>query len=213
MRRSPPLLLMNNSDGNVVGFVTAYTVNREIGFSADEAVEFALAGLSGRREIAAVRKRATDLGLPVSITAALLRSSDDGVAVFQEVLGELPIEGATSDARRTIAAILAVSLEPAQAVRRWVEAREMLAGLGMQGSYATSPLRLVHPTRGVLASSLSRTPPPARPWPIRRSMTPTGSHLSWPMKAHVTRRIRGPVAGSIRAWDHSIRSRCCITAG
>jgi hypothetical protein len=44
--------------------------------------------------------------------------------------------GITGDSRRTIAAILAISLEPAQAERRWLEARQALSDLGLQGSYA-----------------------------------------------------------------------------
>ena len=44
--------------------------------------------------------------------------------------------GVKGDTRRTIAAVLAISLEPAQAVRRWTEAREALAALGLIGAYA-----------------------------------------------------------------------------
>ena len=129
------LLLMNNSDGRIAEFVGAYTTNRELGFPADEAVEHALAGLTKRKQIELIRDRSEDLGIPVSITAALIRRRDDGIAIFEEVLAELPIEVELAN-RRTIAAILAISLEPAQAARRWTDARRMLADLGLEGSYA-----------------------------------------------------------------------------
>ena len=131
------LLLMNNSDGNVPQFASAYATNRDLGFPPDEAVEYALAGLTHRKEIERIRDRSDDLGIPVSITAALIRSRDDGVEVFEELLSELPVEEESTPAtRRTIAAILAISLEPAQAVRRWTEARQMLGRLGLEGAYA-----------------------------------------------------------------------------
>ena len=60
----------------------------------------------------------------------------DGVAVYTELLDQLAETGVTGDARRTIAGILAVSLEPAQALRRWTESRAELAALGLEGSYA-----------------------------------------------------------------------------
>ena len=49
---------------------------------------------------------------------------------------QLAGEGVKGDNRRTIAAVLAISLEPAQAMRRWVEARQALAALGVVGAYA-----------------------------------------------------------------------------
>ena len=46
---------MNNSDGNVPQFASAYATNRDLGFPPDEAVEYALAGLTHRKEIERIR--------------------------------------------------------------------------------------------------------------------------------------------------------------
>lgn len=149
------LLLMNNDADDVGDFIAAYEANRARGIDAETAVEYALAGLTHPGEIARIRKEADRLGLPVSMTAALLRRRDDGPEVYRAIADELAgagagvgstsrrtstaVRGATTvsgDTRRTIAAVLAISLEPAQAVRRWTEAREALAALGLVGAYA-----------------------------------------------------------------------------
>jgi len=130
------LLLLNHDEDDLDDFVAAYHSNRDLGLDPGEAVECALAGLREPGEIERVRAEAKRLGLPVSITTALLRRRDDGPAVYQELLDELAKEGVSGDARQTIAGILAVSLEPAQALRRWFEAREALATLGLEGTYA-----------------------------------------------------------------------------
>lgn len=130
------LLLLNRDEEAVPEFIAAYQRNRDHDLTPAESVEYSLAGLSNPRRVAAVREQAKRLGLPVAITAALLERRTDGVAVYQELLDELARLEVTGDARRTIAGILAVSLEPAQAVRRWREARDELALLGLEGSYA-----------------------------------------------------------------------------
>ncbi len=130
------LLLLNRDEDSVPEFIAAYQRNRDEDLTPSEAVEYALAGLSNPRRVAAVREESKRLGLPVAITAALLERRTDGVAVYHELLDELAEAGMTGDTRRTIAGILAVSLEPAQALRRWTEAREELAALGLEGSYA-----------------------------------------------------------------------------
>ncbi len=130
------LLVLNRDDDDVDDFLAAYDRNREQGFVPSESVEYALAGLTDRRSIAAVRDAADQRGIPVSIAAALLRRRDDGFAVFRELERELTRHGVDTDIGRTIAGILAVSLEPAQALRRWLEARAALGALGLEGSYA-----------------------------------------------------------------------------
>jgi len=130
------LLLMNHDETNATEFVDAYNANRRRGNDPGEAVELALAGLRHPADIKLVRAEAKRLGLPVSITTALLRRRDDGPEVYEQLLRELAGEGIEGDSRRTIAGILAVSLEPAQATIRWVEARKALADLGLEGSYA-----------------------------------------------------------------------------
>ncbi len=130
------LLLLNRDEESVPEFLAAYSRNREEDLTPSEAVEYALAGLSNPRRVAAVREQSKRLGLPVAITAALLERRTDGVAVYNGLLDELAEAGVTGDARRTIAGILAVSLEPAQALRRWTESRVELAALGLEGSYA-----------------------------------------------------------------------------
>jgi uncharacterized membrane protein YgcG len=130
------LLVLNNDEAAVEEFVDAYDKNRASRLPADESVEYALAGLTSLRKIKAIRSKAERLGLPVGLTAALLRARADGVAVYEELAVSLVEHGITGDSRRTIAAILAISLEPAQAERRWLEARRALSDLGLEGSYA-----------------------------------------------------------------------------
>jgi uncharacterized membrane protein YgcG len=130
------LLLMNRDEGNVDRFIQTYEQRRDAGLGPAEAVEYALAGLRQAAEIERVRSEARDLGLPISITTALIRRRDDGPEVYAEILDELAAHEVEGDTRRTIAGVLAISLEPAQAVRRWLEAREHLAALGLEGSYA-----------------------------------------------------------------------------
>ena len=130
------LLLMNHDETNATEFIEAYNANRGRGLDPGEAVELALAGLRHPSDIKLVRAEATRLGLPVSITTALLRRRDDGPEVYQGLLREHANEGVEGDTRRTVAGILAVSLEPSQAVIRWLEARKALADLGLEGAYA-----------------------------------------------------------------------------
>jgi hypothetical protein len=130
------LLLMNNDAEDVDDFIAAYEANRGRGIDAETAVEYALAGLSHPGEIGRIRTEADRLGLPISLTAALLRRRDDGPEIYRELADQLAGAGVKGDTRRTIAAVLAVSLEPAQAMRRWAEARQALAALGLVGAYA-----------------------------------------------------------------------------
>lgn len=130
------LLVLNNDEAAVEEFVDAYEKNRANNLPADQSVEYALAGLTSLRKIKAIRRRADKLGLPVGLTAALLRARPDGVEVYEALAKSLVEHGITGDSRRTIAAILAISLEPAQAERRWLEARRALSDLGLEGSYA-----------------------------------------------------------------------------
>ncbi len=130
------LLLMNNDDDDLDEFVEAYRTNRSEGSGPGEAVEYALAGLRTRKEIDHVRKEAERLDLPVAITAALLRRRDDGPEVYTKLVAELVSHRVTGDTSRTIAGLLAISTEPVQAIRRWLEARQALAGLGLKGAYA-----------------------------------------------------------------------------
>jgi TPM domain len=130
------LLLLNNSEDAVSDFVAAYRVNRENALQPGEAVEYALAGLTHPADIEAVSEAARLHGLPVVIAATLLRNRTDGIASYQALMDELASEGVTGESRSTIAGILAVSLEPSQALRRWLEARAALANLGLSGSYA-----------------------------------------------------------------------------
>ncbi|MBA2338258.1 MAG: TPM domain-containing protein, partial [Acidimicrobiia bacterium] len=130
------LLLMNNDDDDIPEFLEVYAEHRARGQEPDEAVEYALAGLRTPREIQHVKEEATRFGLPVSITTALLRRRDDGPEVYQALLDELATQGVTDESRQTIAGILAISIEPSQAIRRWLEAREALGTLGLSGAYA-----------------------------------------------------------------------------
>ncbi len=145
------LLLMNNDAEDVDEFIAAYETNRGRGVEADTAVEYALAGLTRPSEIARIRAEADKLGIPISLTAALLRRRADGPEVYRALADELARasipegrrrvagrggSGVEGDTRRTVAAVLAISLEPAQAIRRWAEARDALAALGLIGAYA-----------------------------------------------------------------------------
>jgi hypothetical protein len=130
------LLLMNHDETSTGEFIDAYNANRRRSMDPGEAVELALAGLRHPKDIELVRTEAKRLGLPVSITTALLRRRDDGPEVYEQLLRELAEEGVEGDTRRTIAGILAISLEPAQATLRWLEARKALADLGLVGAYA-----------------------------------------------------------------------------
>jgi len=128
-------LLMNNDAGNSGEFIEAYGYHRDHGREPALAVEYALAGLMGSQEIANIRSEAKRLDLPISITAALLRRRDDGPEVYKQLRDELAGHVDTASSR-TIAGILAMSLEPSQALRRWLAARTALESLGLQGSYA-----------------------------------------------------------------------------
>lgn len=132
------LLLMNRDEDNVKKFVRTYRARRNGGSEPSTAVELALAGLRDPAEIRRIQKEATRLGLPVSITAALLRRRDDGPEVYQAILDELSGYGIKGETRRTIAGVLAVSLEPSRAVERWAAALAALDALGLDGdgSYA-----------------------------------------------------------------------------
>ena len=65
-----------------------------------------------------------------------MRRRDDGPEVYQQLLDQLASEGVADGSRQTIAGILAISLEPSQAIRRWQECRAALGALGLQGAYA-----------------------------------------------------------------------------
>lgn len=129
------LLLMNRNEDNIPEFLGAYQEHRDRGFDPAEAVEFALAGLLTAGEVARVRAVTRRLGLPISITAGLLSRRDDGPEVYEQLRDELAAY-TEDDSARTIAGVLAMSLEPSQAMRRWLEAREALHELGLVGSYA-----------------------------------------------------------------------------
>ena len=129
------LLLMNRNEDNTTEFLDAYQLHRDRGFDPAEAVEFALAGLMTEGEVGRVRAVTRRLGLPISITAGLLNRRDDGPEVYEQLRDELATY-TTSDSARTIAGVLAMSLEPSQAMRRWLEARDALHELGLVGSYA-----------------------------------------------------------------------------
>ncbi|MCJ7780063.1 MAG: hypothetical protein MUQ27_04495, partial [Acidimicrobiia bacterium] len=129
------LLLMNRNERNTREFLDGYRRHRDRGFDPAEAVEFALAGLMTDGAVDRVRAITHRLGLPISITAALLERRDDGPEVYEHLRDELAAY-TSSDSARTIAGVLAMSLEPTQAMRRWLQAREALHHLGLVGSYA-----------------------------------------------------------------------------
>jgi uncharacterized membrane protein YgcG len=130
------LLLMNRDEGNIDEFLRTYRNRRSGGSDPAEAVEYALAGLRDPEEIRRIRREAGRLGLPVAITAALIRRRDDGLEVYGQILQELSGHGLSGETRRTIAGVLAMSLEPSRAVDRWKEALDALEALGLEGSYA-----------------------------------------------------------------------------
>ena len=129
------LLLMNRNEDNIPDFLDAYREHRDRGFDPAEAVEFALAGLLTPGEVARAREVTHALGLPISITAGLMSRKDDGPEVYEHLRDELA-EYTADDSAKTIAGVLAMSLEPSQAMRRWLEARQALHDLGLVGSYA-----------------------------------------------------------------------------
>ena len=129
------LLLMNRNEDNIPDFLDAYQQHRDRGFDPAEAVEFALAGLMTPGEVARARTVTHDLGLPISITVGLMNRRDDGPEVYERLRDELA-EYTSDDSAKTIAGVLAMSLEPSQAMRRWLEARQALHDLGLVGSYA-----------------------------------------------------------------------------
>ena len=129
------LLLMNHNEGNTKEFLDAYQRHRDRGFDPADAVEFALAGLLTEADVERIRPITKRLGLPISITAALLDRRDDGPQVYEQLHEELA-QYTSGDSSRTIAGVLAMSLEPSQAMRRWLDAREALHDLGLVGSYA-----------------------------------------------------------------------------
>ena len=129
------LLLMNRNERNTREFLSGYRRHRDRGFDPAEAVEFALAGLMSDGAVDRVREVTRRLGLPISITAALLERRDDGPEVYEQLRDELAAY-TSSDSARTIAGVLAMSLEPTRAMRRWLQARQALHELGLVGSYA-----------------------------------------------------------------------------
>ncbi|MDH3193322.1 MAG: TPM domain-containing protein, partial [Acidimicrobiia bacterium] len=127
-------LLMNND--SVDEFLAAYGEAKRLGNDAEMSVEFAMAGLRTESEIAEVRAQADSLNLPVAIAAALLDRGDRAIAAFHELTDGLAAQGLDTDTRKTVAALLAISLESSVALRKWTEAREALAKLGLAGAYA-----------------------------------------------------------------------------
>ena len=128
------LLLINNSAGAIDTFVSAYADLSEV---ADPAIalEAAMAGLSNDAELRSVREVADGLGIPIAVAVALRQRRDDGSQVYQRLLDEISRHADAADVR-VIAGVLAVSLEPAVAMTRWIESRTALASLGLVGSYA-----------------------------------------------------------------------------
>lgn len=128
------LLLINNSADAIDAFVSAY---EDLAGVADPAIalEAAMAGLSTDAELRSVREVADGLGIPIAVAVALRERRDDGPEVYQRLLDEISQHADTADVR-VVAGILAVSLEPAVAVTRWLESRTALASLGLVGSYA-----------------------------------------------------------------------------
>src|SRR5690606_12178553 len=129
-------LVMNNDEDDIDEFIESYEEARRLRVDPPTAVEMALAGLRGKREMEDIRAEADRLGIPVSIAAALSRAGYRATATYRELVDELAEVDVASADVRTIAAVLALSLEPSQAMRRWREARAALADLGLTGSYA-----------------------------------------------------------------------------
>ena len=130
------LLLMNHDELSVDEFIRLYAMHRNARLGPSLAVEYALSGLSTQEEIRRVKGYADAEGIPVAIVASLLRRREDGIEVYRMLEKDLVSHDVKGEARKTIAGVLAVSLEPAQAERRWLEARKALAALGLTGSYA-----------------------------------------------------------------------------
>jgi hypothetical protein len=129
-------LVLNNDEDDIEDFAASYEEARQLKVDPPTAVEMALAGLRGRAEIDEIRAEAERLEIPVSIAAALVRSGDRAMDSYRNLTEELSGLDVTPEDRRTIAAILALSLEPAQALRRWSQARTELGKVGLAGSYA-----------------------------------------------------------------------------
>jgi hypothetical protein len=129
-------LLMNNDEGAIDEFIDTYDEHRKAGLAPDDAIELAMAGLRPSKELDDIRAEAGRLGLPVAITAALLRRGGEAVDAYGTLQRGLTEHEVTEDGAKTIAALLAVSLEPSQALRRWVAARDALRALGLIGTYA-----------------------------------------------------------------------------
>jgi hypothetical protein len=128
------LLVMNNSDHDVPGFVSAYERLRAT-HSPSTALEGAAAGLFTDEELDAAKRLADGLGLPIAVAIALRERRDDGPEVYRSLLARVAGEAGGEDAK-VIAGVLAVSLEPPLAFDRWSETRRALAALGLSGSYA-----------------------------------------------------------------------------
>ncbi len=130
------LLILNRDEDDVDEFLDVYEHNRRQGFSPGESAEQAVAGLTDPGEIARVRQAAEAEGIPLSIAVALLRRREGGFVVLGELHDQLIGHDVDPGVARTIAGVLAVSMEPAQAMRRWAEARSALGALGLVGAYA-----------------------------------------------------------------------------
>ena len=129
-------LLMNNDEDAIDEFLASYEEHRSGGLEPDDAIELAMAGLRSGKEMDDIRREAGRLGLPVSITAALLRRGGEAADTFDDLVSELASHDVTAETAKTIAALLAISLEPSQALRRWIAARRALHSLGLIGTYA-----------------------------------------------------------------------------
>ena len=128
------LLTLNNSTRDVERFVEGYeTLRRDL--EPADALEGALAGLFSVTELASARETSDELGIPVSLAVALSERSANGEAAYVSILDEVLSLADGADAR-VIAAILAISLEPALALDRWSEVRAALSALGLSGPYA-----------------------------------------------------------------------------
>ncbi len=127
-------ILMNND--SVDEFIDAYAEAKRLGTDPEMAVELAMAGLRSESEIEEVRAEADRLNLPVAIAAALLDRGDRAIDAFNQLFSEVASEGLATETGRTVAALLAISLEPSVALRKWREARDAMARLGLSGVYA-----------------------------------------------------------------------------
>ncbi|MDH3398179.1 MAG: TPM domain-containing protein, partial [Acidimicrobiia bacterium] len=93
-------LLLNNDEGSLTEFLDAYHEARRLGHEPVVAVELAIAGLQTKAEIEHVREEASRLGLPISITAALLRAGERSVVTFGSLQHELAAQGVKGDTKR-----------------------------------------------------------------------------------------------------------------